>query len=196
VDVLTRAKEAEGRCGLVRDIGSRLSHGGPLEKVIMTETTRLINRLLRTTALIALLTLGASGPAMATGSRSANSYDLSTGPTFQSGGDRIHRNVTYTFTIVNGSSRDVLIRRVGQSGPGLKLLIPSGWEDTRTIRPHKSISETVKFHVSNCAKVPKGTWPLTMDASWNTGTWQRVSLQLTTAGPLQWQKFIADSVCP
>ena len=159
-------------------------------------------------ALVAVLTFGSVAPVMAAGYQSASKYALSTGPTFQTYGDSIHKYVSYTFTLVNGSSRQVLIRKIGQNGPGLQLLIASRsggrqtlspksrTRTTKKVLPHKSIRLTVWFHVSDCAKVPNGDWPLAMDVSWNARTWQRVNLQMTSAGSMQWQKFIADSVCP
>ena len=159
-------------------------------------------------SLVAVLTLGTGDLVMATGFPSASRYALSAGPTFQAYGDRIHRYVSYTFTLVNGSSRKILIRKIGQNGPGLQLLVPSGSGKTQklvppsgvgttqTVSPHKSIRLTVWFHVSDCAKVPKGSWPLTMDVAWSTSKWQRVNLQIASAGSMRWQKFIADSVCP
>lgn len=159
-------------------------------------------------SLVAVLALGTGDLAMATGFPSASKYDLSTGPTFRSYGDRIHKYISYTFTLVNGSSREVLIRKIGQNGPGLQLLVPSGSGKTQkfippsglgtthTVPPHKSIRLTVWFHVTDCAKVLKGSWPLTMDAAWSASKRQRVNLQISSAGSMQWQNFIADSVCP
>jgi hypothetical protein len=173
----------------------------------MFKMTRSFCRLLRIGALAAVLTLGVSDLAMAAGIRSASDYFLSTGPTYQMYGDRIHRYVSYTFSLVNGSSRAVLIRKVGQNGPGLQLLVPSGsgmtqklippsgLGKTHTVLPHKSIRLTVWFYVSECAKVPKGSWPLAMDAAWRTSTWQRVGLQMQSAGSVQWQRSLTGFVC-
>jgi hypothetical protein len=146
-------------------------------------------------ALALVLTLSTADLALAAGIRSASGYNLSTGPAFRVTGDTIHRNASYTFTLVNGSSREVLVRNIGQVGPGLRLLVPSGGEKNRTVLPHKSISVTIEYHVSDCATVPTGSWPLTIDAAWKAGKWQRVSLQLLNAGSMQWQKFIAHAAC-
>lgn len=158
--------------------------------------------------LTSLQILGTADLAVATGISNANIYDLSTGPTFQTYGDRIHRYVGYTFTLVNGSPRDVDVRHIGQNGPGLQLLVPEGSGTAsklvqpvgpgkiRIVRAHGSIRLTVWFHVSNCTTVPKGSWPLTMDVGWSTKKLQRLRLQVTSAGSLQWQRFLADSVCP
>lgn len=153
------------------------------------------HRFLRVVALAILLTLGTNDLAMATSSRSAGDYSLSTGPRFQLTSNKVHKNVRYTFTLVNGSSREILIRDVGRGGAGLQLLKTAGWTKTQMIRPHKSMRETLSFHVSNCSKVPKGSWPLTMEASWKLSKWRLVSLQPVSPGSLEWQTFLADSVC-
>lgn len=112
--------------------------------------------------------------------------------------DTVHRNVNYTFTIGTGSSREVLVREFGRCGPGLQLLIASGWRTTRIIAPHKSIGVTLRYHVSKCAKVPNGDWPLKLEVSWNGKAWHTITVQMNNSGPgsLEWQKSIADSVCP
>lgn len=165
-------------------------------------------RIIRVGALAAALTLSNTNWAMATGIQSANRFLLSTGSKIQETGDPIHKFVSYTFTIVNGNSRDVFIRDVGQNGPGLQLLVPSGsgmnlklikpfgLGKTLTVLPHKSIGLTVWFQITNCAKVPVGNWPLPIDVSWGSGKWQRVGLQMPSPPSAQWQKFMADSVCP
>ena len=62
-------------------------------------------------------------PAMASGFPNANTYGLTTGPTFQTYADPVHKYVSYTFTLVNGSSRDADIRQIGQNGPDMQLLV-------------------------------------------------------------------------
>jgi len=164
--------------------------------------------LFRIGVLAIALTVGVSSFAMAAGIRSARAYFLSAGPTFQMYGDRIHKDVSYTFTLVNGNSRRVLVRKIGQNGPGLELLVPrgtgtmqklvspSGPGTTHTIQAHKSIRVTVWFHVSDCATIPRGSWPLMMDAAWSPGNWERVGLQMTGGLSVQWQKSLANLVCP
>ena len=173
----------------------------------MFKMTMLKGRLFRTGVLAAVLTLSASNLVSAAGIRSASHYFLSTGPTIQGFGDRTHKNVSETFTLVNGNSRIVLVREIGQNGPGLKLLVSSGSGTTQKliarsgpgttqrIPPHKSIRLTVWYHVSNCAKVPKGSWPLTMDVAWNSGKWRRVSLQMPSGASVPWPRSITDWVC-
>jgi hypothetical protein len=151
-------------------------------------------------SLVAVLTLGIGNLAMASGIRSANDYFLSTGPTFEVRGDRIHKNVSETFTIVNGNSRTVLVRQIGQNGPGLQLLIPhkliplSGAGPTHKVPPHGSIQLIIWYHVSDCAGVPKGSRSLTMEVAWTSGKWQRVSLQMPS-GPVPWPRSMTDLVC-
>jgi hypothetical protein len=173
----------------------------------MQRKLRSKSRLIRIGSLAVLIILGAS-PAMATGIRSADTYFLSTGPTFQMFGDRLHKDVSYTFTLVNGNSRKVFVREIGQNGPGLELLVPRRSGTTQRLLPpsepgvthalqaHKSIRLTVWFHVSNCATVPRGSWPLTIDVAWSSGKWQRVGLRMTSGLSVQWQKSLADLVCP
>lgn len=155
----------------------------------------MIRRLARLSVSMAALNLVAVVPAIAMGAQSADAYNLSAGPTFHSSADRINRDVTYTFTLLNGSSRAVFIRRVGRSAPGLVLRKPSSWYRVRMVPPHRSISETVTFYVSDCSEVPKGSWPIHMDAALNRTHWQRINLELTMAGTAQWQTSMADSVC-
>ena len=118
-------------------------------------------------SLVVLLALGTGNPAMAARTRSSSDYSLSTGPTYQMSGDRVHKYVSETFTLTNGNSREVLIRMIGQNGPGLQLRVPSGSGTTQKLIPstgmermqivpvHKSIRLRVWYHVSDCAKVPK-----------------------------------------
>jgi len=157
--------------------------------------------------LVAVLTLGVGNVAMASGIRDADAYFLSTGPTYQMSGDRIHKYVSETFTLVNGNAREILVRKVGQNGLGLQLLVsagsgkaqkltaPSGPGRTKVVPPHKSIRLTVWYHVSDCAKIPKVSWPLTMDVAWSSGRWQRVSLQMPS-GSVPWPRSMTDFVCP
>lgn len=158
-------------------------------------------------ALAVALTLSAGSAAMAAGVRRASAYFLSTGPTVHLYGDRIHRDVRYDFTLVNGNARSVLVRTIGQNGPGLELLVPRGSATGRLVPPagpgptyavraHASIRLTVLFHVSDCAAVPKGSWPLTMDVAWSPGKWQRVALPLAPRGSVPWPRSLVAFVCP
>lgn len=159
-------------------------------------------------SLVVLLALGTGNPAMAARIRSASDYSLSTGPTYQMSGDRVHKYVSETFTLTNGNSREVLIRMIGQNGPGVQLRVPSGSGRTQKlipstgsgkmqiVPPHKSIRLRVWYHVSDCAKVPKGSWPLTMDVAWSSGRWQRISLQMPSGASVPWPRSMTDLVCP
>lgn len=158
-------------------------------------------------SLVVILTIGASNLAAASGTRSASNYSLSPGPNFQTYADVGHKYVSESFSLVNGNSRKLLVRGIGQSGPGLQLLIPtgsgvaeklippSGPGMTKTVPPHKSIRLTVWLHVIDCAKVPKGSWPLTMDVAWTSGKWQRVSLQMPSGRLAPWPRSLTDLVC-
>jgi hypothetical protein len=157
--------------------------------------------------LVAVLTLGTGTLALADGVRGASDYFLSTGPTYSMSGDRVHKYVSETFTLTNGNSREVLVRRIGRNGPGLQLLVstgsgmnqklapPSRPGKTRIVPPHKSIRLTVWYHVSDCAKIPKGPWPLTMDVAWSTAKWQRVNLQLPSVPTVPWPRSMTDWSC-
>ena len=159
-------------------------------------------------SLVVVLALGTGNPAMAAGIRSASNYFLSTGPTYQMSGDRVHQYVSETFTFTNGISREVRIRMIGQNGPGLRLRVPSGSRTTQklipstgsekvqTVPPHKSIRLRVWYYISDCARVPKGIWPLTMDVAWSSGKWQRVSLQMPSGLSVPWLRSMTDLVCP
>ena len=165
-------------------------------------------RHIRIGALAVMLALGAGSSVAAAGIRSASTYFLSSGSTIQMSGDRIHKDVSYVFTLVNGNARKVFVRGIGRSGPGLELLVPrgsgttmrldppSGPGTTHTVPAHKSIRLTVWFHVSDCSTVPRGSWPLTMDVAWSPGKWNRVGLQMTSGLSVQWQKSLANLVCP
>jgi len=160
------------------------------------------------TSLLAVLILGTGDLAMAAGTRSADSRFLSTGPDFQTYSDSGHKYVSETFTLVNGNSREILVRKIGQNGPGLQLLVPSGSRTTQKLIPpsgsgathavlrHKSIRLTVWYHVSDCAKVPRGSWPLTMDVAWTAGKWQRVRLQMPSNSSVPWPRSLTNLVCP
>jgi hypothetical protein len=190
--------ETWSRCPTSGTLGEHTENEGGAMKRVATGAILI---------LASLQIFGTADLAMATGNLSANIYGLTTGPTFQSYGDRIHRYVSYTFTLVNGSSRDVDVRHIGQNGPGLQLLVAvrsgtgsklvplTGLGKIQIVPAHRSIRLTVWFHVSNCTAVPKSFWPLTMDAGWSTKKLQRVSLQMSSASSLQWQKSLSDSVC-
>lgn len=169
------------------------------EKLIMLKMTNAQCRILRIGALAAVLTLSTGDLAMAAGIRSADDYFLSTSPTYHAYGDSVHKYVSETFTLTNGNSREVLVHRIGQNGPGLQLLVssgsgktqklipPSGSGKTRIVPPHNSIRLTIWYHVSDCAKVSKGPWPLTMDVAWSSGKWQRVGLQMLGTPSVQFR---------
>lgn len=159
-------------------------------------------------SLVAVLTFGAVNLAVAAGIHNASDYFLSTGPTYQEYGDSVHRFVSETFTLTNGNSREVLVRGIGRNGPGMqlrvssgsgsaqKLLPPLGPGTTRIVPPHKSIRLTVWYHVSNCAKVPKASWPLTMDVAWSSGKWQQITLQVPSGPSVLWPRSLTSLVCP
>ncbi len=167
---------------------------------------RLPARLAALAALAAAFALSTVNFAAAAGTPSASIYSLSPGPKTQTTSDRIHKIVSYTFTVVNGNSRRVLLRRIGQNVPGLELLVPngsgtkqnlippSGPGKTHVIRAHMSITLTVWYRVSDCANVPKGPWPLAMDVAWSSEKWQRVALQLPSAS-VPWPKSLTSFVC-
>ncbi len=147
--------------------------------------------------LVAVLSIGASVSAAATRTRSASYYFLSAGPSWSTFFDPHHHNFTEMFTLVNGNSRDAYVRRVGSNGPGLQLLnTPVQRSNIETILPHRSVRLVVSFHVSNCALVPKGSWPLTMDFAWRvTGTWHRISLQMESGPSSPWPRSETASLC-
>lgn len=157
--------------------------------------------------LVCALALSTVNLVTAAETRSANDYFLSTGPGYELYGDSSHKYVSETFTLVNGNNRSILIRKIGQNGPGLQLLVPSGsgksqklvspsgMGKTRTVSAHKSIRLTVWYHVSQCSKVPKGVWPLTMDVAWHASKWQRVSLQMPSDPAAPWPRYLTDLVC-
>ena len=152
--------------------------------------------------------LGAVNLAMAAGIPRASRYFLSTGPTYQLSGDRVHKYVSETFTLVNGGSRQVLVRRIGQNGSGLQLLvtegsgktqtlIPStGSGPTRSIPPHASLWLRVWCHVTDCATVPRGRWPLILEVARRRGEWQRVSVSMPSGPSVPWPRSMTDLVCP
>lgn len=156
--------------------------------------------------LVAVLTLGAVGAAVASGTLNANNYLLSMGPTFQMTGDRVHENVSYTFTLINGNSSNVLVRGVGRSVPGLELLVPTGSGmkqklipltgpgKTQIVPPHGAIRLTVWYHISDCAKVPKRSWPLTLSAAWGSERWQSVSISVPS-GAVPWPRSVTEFIC-
>ncbi len=172
----------------------------------MSKSPKSKRYLVRAVAFVLAFSLGGVNLALAAGTPSASIFSLSTGPKTQTTSDRVHKLVSFTFTLVNGESREILIRQVGQNAPGLQLLIPigtgtkqklippSGPGKTRAIPAHKSILLTVWYHVSDCAKVPKGPWPLTVDLAWSSGKWQRAALQMPSAS-VPWPRSVTGFVC-
>ena len=157
--------------------------------------------------LVVIFTLGTVNVAIASGAQNANNYSLSTGSTFQMTGDRVHKNVSYTFTLINGNSSDVLVRDIGHSVPGLELLVPTGSGmkqklipptgpgKAKIVLPHGAIRLTVWYHISDCAKVPKSSWPLTLSAAGESGNWQRVSISIPS-GTVPWPMSLTAFICP
>jgi hypothetical protein len=185
---------------------SSLGHaigGGMQLKVGMS-----LRQLTRTCTLAVVLTLSIANVAMATGLPSAGNYFLFVGPDYGFNFDSVHKYVNFTFTIINWNSRDVFIRGIGQNGPGLlhlvssgsgmhsKLVIPSGLGKTLKVLPNKSIGVSLWYQITDCAKVPDGDGPLALDVSLRSGKWQRVGLEMPGYPPTQWQKSMANSVCP
>lgn len=94
---------------------------------------------------------------MVAGAKSAAGYSLSIGATYQMTGDRVHKFVSYTFTLVNGTSREVLVRQFGRNDPDLALPVPTGTgtkqkliapsepEQTQIVPPHESLRLTIWF---------------------------------------------------
>jgi hypothetical protein len=155
----------------------------------------MIKYLVGALALLAMLTSLAAGPASASPhSQTAGDYFLSTGPSFQESGGVTHHNVTLTFSLETGASREVFIRDVGRSGPGLQLVKPSWWRTMQVIPPHETIVETIQYHISDCAKVPKGNWPLQLQVWGGAGKWHVITVQMA-AFTDQWQQSLADFVC-
>jgi hypothetical protein len=153
----------------------------------------MLKFLIRTVTVLAVVTLASTTAAYAIGTRSAGDYHLSN----QGEIVFIHvgRNVNFTFTLETGSSREVLLRDIGQSGPGIQLRTSSGWSTTRVIAPHKSITVTLKYRIIDCARVPKHDWPLRLEARWESGKWYSISVQITTFEGIPWQTYIAETVC-
>ena len=165
-------------------------------------------RRMLTLALVSYVAIFGSGTSAAAAKiRNASDYFLSTGPTSQSTVDVQHRNVSETFSLVNGNSRNVYVRRIGADGPGLVLrkstgaaltgglTLPTGPGMTWTVPPHQSIQLAVSFHVSDCSKVPKGAIPLTLDVAWRLGNWHRVSLQMPSEPLSPWPRSLTSLVC-
>jgi len=156
--------------------------------------------------LVAALTLGTVNAAIASGTQNENNYSLSMGSTFQMTGDRVHKNVSYTFTLINGNSSIVHVRDIGNSVPGLDLLVPTGSGmkqklipltgpgKTQIVPPHGAIRLTVWYHISDCAKVPKRSWPLTLSAAWESEKWQSVSIPVSS-GSVPWPRSVTEFIC-
>lgn len=177
------------------------------EKSTMPTKTTKLGLLFRISLCATGMALLACTPVFAAGSHSASSYALSTGPTFGVFGDKLHKNVSETFSIVNGNSRQVFIEKIGKNGPGLQLLVASGFGKTRKLEvpsgarriyripAHKSLRITVWYHVTDCAKVPTGSWPLSLDVAWNSENWRRVNLQISATPSVPWPKSMTRWVC-
>jgi hypothetical protein len=173
------------------DVAAMHSH-----KVVTLRSRKLAHRILILGAFVASMCSGASQVAGASSSgRSASDYGLSTGPIFQSTGDKLDMDVSYTFTLVNGSSQNVRVRVINENGRGLAVIVPPHSNETRDILSHRSIKETIDLHVSSCGAVRNAPWPLPIEVSSSSNGWRVVSVDMTSAGPLQWQKFLANSVC-
>lgn len=146
---------------------------------------------------IIILVLNSIGnaPAIALGLRSASQYDIYSGNSFQTYSDKVNRFVSYTFTLANGSSDDFLVKDIGRSGPGIRLVKTKNWSRSRDIKAHSSIDVSISFHVDDCVLVPKNFWPVTLDIYSASTKWHRVTLGLLTAGSRQWQSYLVEAVC-
>ncbi len=177
------------------------------EKSTMTTKTTRLGLLLRISVLAFGMTLLVCTPVFAAGGQSASSFSLSTGPTFGVSGDKLHKNVSETFSIVNGNSRQVFLEKIGKNGPGLELLVASGSGKTRKLEvpsgtrriyripAHKSLRITVWYHVTDCATVPTSSWPLSLDVAWNSANWRRVNLQMPGTPSVPWPRSMTRWVC-
>ena len=172
----------------------------------MVEKTKFHRRFVMSIVLTAVLTLEIVSVAAAQGAQSINNFSLTTGATYQMTGDRLHKYVSYTFTLLNGDSREVLVREISRNVPGLQSLVPTGSKMdqklipskgpgiAQLVPPHKALRLTVWFYVSDCANIPKVSWPLTLYAAWRGGKWQRVRIQISS-GSVPWPRSLTSFVC-
>ncbi len=144
-----------------------------------------------------LLLLGPLGATAADGAAvDASHFGLDESLRWGGSGDTVRHDATYTFRLLNYSKNPVRVRYIGRSGKGLELLKPPGWAEGRTIRPHGSVPVTLSYHVTDCAGVVRGSWPLVFQASRISGVWRWLSLSLTPlSGASQWQESVAREAC-
>ena len=148
-------------------------------------------------ALCVLLLLGPLGATAADGAAvNSSHFGLDESLRWGGSGDTLRHDATYTFRLLNYSKNTVRVRYIGRSGNGLELLKPPGWVQGRTIPPHGSIPVTLSYHVTDCAGVVRGSWPLVFQASRIPGVWRWLSLSLTPlGGASQWQESVAREAC-
>ena len=130
------------------------------------------------------------------------------------------KSFTRQFAVKNNGWTTVRVTGVGQNGPGLHLVgpgdkdglpkdmeLPGSTPVPFDLHPGQIAIVAVSYHVTDCAAVPSGSFPVTLrvDRPWGTQT-IGISLPMTSAPGnahglvsdtemIGWQKEMADDVC-
>jgi hypothetical protein len=123
----------------------------------------------------------------------ASAFTLVTGLRSSTYADTAHHDVSYTFSIVNGSGRPVYVRDLGRSNGAFILVRSPGWGRAVRVPAHGSTTVTVRFHVARCAPLPVGSNALTLQASFTRARWRTVNLEMNVPGG--WGRSLARAAC-
>jgi hypothetical protein len=88
---------------------------------------------------------------------------------------------------------DATVVGVGRDGPGLRLVGVEG-DLPVTLKPNSGSVFVLVYRITDCAEVPRGSWPVTVrvDRPWGT---QTVDLMVRHRQSMPWQAALVDTEC-
>jgi hypothetical protein len=105
---------------------------------------------------------------------------------------------TYTFSIRNDGERALLITFPGPSTlpPGTTMNGASASSSVASVNSGRSQSLTLSFHIDDCRKVPKASWPIIMQArERGSESIGYVTIDPPGEGAASWQQTAVSQFC-
>lgn len=122
-----------------------------------------------------------------------NKPELSIDLAFRVDADTSKGETTYSFIARNFGDEGLTITSLARSGPGLQLLHASA--NPATVPPHGRTTVTATYRVTDCALVPRSSWPMPVTLI-SAGNQSTQALDLGGTSPdTPWQAAAADAVC-